>query len=118
MSNSGRESRTRTWLTLVARPSAHRGSPPNGESAPGLGADTPPRKLLYTPEEAMYMLSIGRPRLFELIRTRELPSVKLGRSRRISARALQGYVQRLEDDRTEARHEHSPAECSDSRVIS
>jgi excisionase family DNA binding protein len=37
--------------------------------------------------------------VFELIRTGELRSIKLGRSRRVSADALATYVRRLDNDR-------------------
>ena len=52
--------------------------------------------LLFTPEEAARFLRVGRHRVFDLIRQRELRSVKVGTSRRISARALVDYVASLE----------------------
>ena len=52
--------------------------------------------LLFTPEEAARFLRVGRHRVFDLIRQRELRSVKVGGSRRISARALVDYVASLE----------------------
>jgi excisionase family DNA binding protein len=52
--------------------------------------------LLFTPEEAARFLRVGRHRIFDLIRQRELRSVKVGGSRRISARALSDYVTGLE----------------------
>jgi excisionase family DNA binding protein len=57
-------------------------------------ADVPP--LLFTPEEVSGLLRIGRHRVFDLIRERQLRSVKVGASRRISARALADYVAGLE----------------------
>jgi len=57
--------------------------------------DIPP--LLFTPEEAGRCLNVGRPKVFALIRKGELKSVKVGNSRRISARALSEYVSRLEE---------------------
>ena len=42
------------------------------------------------------MLGIGRCRVYDLIRQRELRSVKVGASRRVSARALSEYVAQLE----------------------
>jgi excisionase family DNA binding protein len=56
--------------------------------------DMPP--LLFTPEEAARFLRVGRHRVSDLIRQRELRSVKVGNSRRISARALSDYVAGLE----------------------
>jgi excisionase family DNA binding protein len=52
--------------------------------------------LLFTPEGAARMLGVGRPKVFQLIQTRVLRSVKVGASRRISARALAEYVAELE----------------------
>ena len=52
--------------------------------------------LLFTPEEAARFLRVGRHRVFDLIRQRDLRSVKVGGSRRISARALVDYVASLE----------------------
>ena len=52
--------------------------------------------LLFTTEEVGRMLGIGKCRVYDLIRTRELRSVKVGASRRISARALHDYVAALE----------------------
>ena len=56
--------------------------------------EVPP--ILFTPEEVARLLGIGRSRVYDLIRTRELRSVKVGCSRRISARALSDYVTSLE----------------------
>ena len=52
--------------------------------------------LLFTPEEAARFLSVGRHRIFDLIRLGDLRSVKVGNSRRISARALADFVAELE----------------------
>ncbi len=52
--------------------------------------------LLLRPEEAAAMLRVGRTRVFDLIRSGELRSVKIGHLRRISATALAEYVARLE----------------------
>jgi excisionase family DNA binding protein len=48
--------------------------------------------VLLRPEEVARMLSIGRTAVFELIRTGELRSVKIGKSRRIPAEAVVEYV--------------------------
>ena len=58
------------------------------------GEDVPP--LLFTPEDASRLLRISRHRVFDLIRDKQLRSVKVGASRRISARALADYVAGLE----------------------
>ena len=52
--------------------------------------------ILFTTEEVARLLGIGKCRVYDLIRQRELASVKVGASRRISARALHDYVSRLE----------------------
>ena len=51
--------------------------------------------LLYRPEEAATVLGIGRSKVFEFMASGELESVKIGRSRRITRRALEDYVARL-----------------------
>jgi len=51
---------------------------------------------MFTPEEAAHALSIGRTRVFDLMRTGELESVKVGgKSRRITAEALARFVEGL-----------------------
>ena len=53
-------------------------------------------KLLFTPEEAAECLSIGRSRIFELISSGRLRSVRIGVSRRIPAEALTDFVKELD----------------------
>lgn len=57
--------------------------------------DIPP--LLFTVEEAAKILHVGRPAMFRLIQEKTLRSIKVGASRRISARALSDFVGQLED---------------------
>jgi excisionase family DNA binding protein len=52
-------------------------------------------KVLLTVEEAAERLSIGRTKVFELVRTGMLESVTIGRCRRIPARALEPFVAKL-----------------------
>jgi excisionase family DNA binding protein len=52
-------------------------------------------KLLLTPEEAARALGIGRTKLYELLATAKLPSVRIGGSRRVSVDALTEFVRRL-----------------------
>lgn len=52
-------------------------------------------KLLLKPEEAAELLSIGRSKVYELIGTGELASVRIGASRRIPADALAEFVREL-----------------------
>ncbi|MFI0718142.1 helix-turn-helix domain-containing protein [Streptomyces sp. NPDC021224] len=51
-----------------------------------------PTLVALTPEEAARRLSVGRTTLFALIASGEIPSVKIGRSRRVPAEALNDYV--------------------------
>ena len=53
-------------------------------------------QLLYKPETAGAKLELGRTSVYLLVKTGELRSVKIGRSRRIPAAALEEYVNRLE----------------------
>ena len=59
-------------------------------------ADFDSSRLLVTPEEAATMLSIGRSKIYDLIRAREIRSVRIGGSRRISVSALHEFICRLE----------------------
>lgn len=52
-------------------------------------------KLLLRESEAREMLGVSRTTLFELMRTGEIESVRIGRSRRIPVTALEEYVDRL-----------------------
>jgi excisionase family DNA binding protein len=52
-------------------------------------------KLLLTPEEAANVLGIGRTKVYELMLTNALESVKIGASRRIPAEALGTFVASL-----------------------
>jgi excisionase family DNA binding protein len=52
--------------------------------------------ILFSTAEVARLLGIGQCRVYDLIRQRELRSVKVGASRRISARALAEYVAQLE----------------------
>jgi excisionase family DNA binding protein len=52
-------------------------------------------KLLLTPEETADVLGIGRSTVYDLMRLRLLPSVKIGRARRVPAEAVRSYVERL-----------------------
>jgi len=52
-------------------------------------------KLLLTPEEAATLLGIGRTKLYRLLATGDLPSVRIDGSRRVTATALVEFVARL-----------------------
>ncbi len=50
---------------------------------------------LLTIEQAGEKLGLKRSKVYELIAQDELPSVKIGKSRRIPAKLLEQYVERL-----------------------
>lgn len=52
-------------------------------------------RLAYTVEEAGEELSLSRSRIYELIASGDLASVKIGRSRRIRHEALVAYLDSL-----------------------
>jgi excisionase family DNA binding protein len=52
--------------------------------------------LLLTAEEAARALRVGRSKIYELMRSGALRSVKIGGSRRVSATGLAEYVAALE----------------------
>jgi excisionase family DNA binding protein len=52
-------------------------------------------KLQLRPEEAANLLSIGWSKVYELIGTGELASVRIGASQRIPAEALSEFVRQL-----------------------
>jgi excisionase family DNA binding protein len=58
--------------------------------------------LLYTPEHAADRLDVGRTTVYALMARGELRSVKIGRSRRVPAAALEEYVTRLVSDTPDA----------------
>ena len=59
---------------------------------------SPAEKLLLTPEEAARRLGLSRTQIFRLIARRQLRSIKIGRLRRISLRALDEFVTQTERD--------------------
>ena len=59
--------------------------------------DSSSPKLLLTVEEAAAELSIGRSLMYELVLRCEVPSVKIGRCRRISRQHLEDFVASLGD---------------------
>lgn len=52
-------------------------------------------RVMYRVEEAAELLSLSRDRVYQLIRSNQLRSVQVGKSRRVPARALDDYVSRL-----------------------
>lgn len=53
-------------------------------------------RILYPTDEVAQQLGVGMTTAKALIKTGELRSVKIGRSRRVPAEALQEYVRRLD----------------------
>ncbi len=51
-------------------------------------------KLLIKPMEAARMLSIGKTTIYELLATGEIPSIHIGRSIRIPAKALEEWIEK------------------------
>src|SRR4051812_29316159 len=62
-----------------------------------LRAERDMEKLLVSPEEAADMLDVARSTVYDLMRLRLLPSVKVGRYRRIPMTKLREYVDHLTD---------------------
>ena len=56
-------------------------------------------KLLLKPAEVCETLGIGRTRIYEMLATGELPSVRLGRSVRIPVTALRQWIAGKQSER-------------------
>ncbi|MCK9899107.1 transcriptional regulator [Parafrankia colletiae] len=52
-------------------------------------------KLLLTPAEAAELLGVGRTTIYELMNSGDIPSVRIGRARRIPSADLVAFVDRL-----------------------
>lgn len=52
-------------------------------------------KLLYTPVEAAHALGVSRSTIYILLAKGDVPSVRIGKSRRVPAEALRRYVEQL-----------------------
>jgi len=63
-----------------------------GDASQGAGSGG---RLLVSPEIASDLLCIGRTKLYELLASGEIESVRLGSCRRIPMRALEDFVSRL-----------------------
>lgn len=53
-------------------------------------------KMLYTLTDVTAALSVGRSKVYELVRSGALPSVRIGGSRRVRGEDLADYVDSLE----------------------
>ena len=54
-----------------------------------------PEQLLYTPDDLVVVLRMARGRIYELLASGVLPSLKIGRSRRVTADALHAFIDGL-----------------------
>lgn len=52
----------------------------------------------YTVEQVAEMLHIGRDKVYYLLRTHQLRSIKIGKSRRITSEQLAAFIATLEDN--------------------
>jgi len=59
---------------------------------------TPLGPLLLKVEDVAKALSVGRSEVYKLIQSGELPSIKIGRLRRVSAEELRAWVKRKSGD--------------------
>lgn len=59
-------------------------------------------KLLLRPDEAADALSLGRSKLYEMLQTGELRSVRAGRARRVPVEALREWISAQTDEPTAA----------------
>ncbi|SBT69203.1 DNA binding domain-containing protein, excisionase family [Micromonospora sediminicola] len=55
-------------------------------------------KLCYTPTEAAALLGVGRTKVYELIASGQIVSIRIGRSRRIPAKALRAFVEACQQE--------------------
>lgn len=51
----------------------------------------------YTVEQVAKMLHIGRDKVYELLRTGQLRSIKIGKLRRITEEQLEAFIASIED---------------------
>jgi len=85
----------RVRLRVVAEDVAPRGAFPTApEPVQHAASESKPMRLLLRVEEAAEVLAIGRSKVYELVRTGELPCVRIGRLVRISADDLRRLVER------------------------
>jgi excisionase family DNA binding protein len=55
-------------------------------------------QLVFTPEQIAQKIAQGRTTVYALMKSGALPSVRIGRSRRVTKAALEDYVARLESN--------------------
>jgi excisionase family DNA binding protein len=72
------------------------------DEKPPQQATLPPERVLLTVEEAAQRLRIGRTRMFELVKSGAVASVRIGRLRRISVESINAYAASLIANRSAA----------------
>jgi excisionase family DNA binding protein len=75
----------------------HEGAPPREKSYAVL-MPIPRDRLLVTPREAARMLSLSRSMIYGILERGELPSLKVGRARRIRITDLEAWMERKVQD--------------------
>jgi len=71
------------------------GRPPQTQTGPETMKETLMTKMLLTPDEAAEVLGVSRSKLYELLRERQVASVKVGGLRRVTMTALNDFVESL-----------------------
>ena len=69
-----------------------------------------PQRLLLRISEVAETLGIGRTKIYEMIATGELPTVRVGRAVRISVTALQKWVEQREQQNMPACYQNNAQE--------
>ncbi len=59
-------------------------------------------RVLLTPEEVAEVLHVGRCTVYDLIRTNQLQSLKIGKLRRVPVDAVHEFVKRMADENGDA----------------
>ena len=58
-----------------------------------------PETLLHRPEEVAALLQLSRSKTYELIAEGQIPSIRIGRTIRVSASALEHWIREQEGKR-------------------
>ncbi|MFF4619214.1 helix-turn-helix domain-containing protein [Nonomuraea jabiensis] len=75
------------------RTQSYGGGCPTRKSEPAKGVK---HLKAYKVEEVAELLGVGRDKIYQLLRTRQLHSIKIGRSRRITDQHLADFIASLE----------------------
>ena len=68
--------------------------------------DVAPKRLLLRVPEAAEQLGIGRTKIYEMIATGELPTVRFGRAVRISVTTLQKWIEEREQQNMPSQYQN------------